>query len=173
MKLYRFYVVMIIVLLSLTSGLVLAQDVPAMAPPTVPLNACAEDDSVIQACDVIATQPEDIAGIWTIYFGAEPAFIRYNLDGTWVIADTAENTASALVAGYASGIYSFDDEGLFSSSSPELDPPLPEGCEVGQYILHVIKVGEQPVALNHAVREDCFGPRRTDWAYTLLWVSAE
>jgi hypothetical protein len=175
---FRLYAVMLIVLLALTSGLVLAQDAPDfnspdpfMDPPTVPLNACAADDAELQACDMMATQPEDIVGVWALYFGAAPAFIRYNADGTWVIADTAEHTAGAPIEGFPSGTYSFDADGVFNSAAPEVLQVA--GCEDNRYILHVIKMGDQPVALNHVVLEDCFAPRRTDWAYTMLWVSAE
>jgi hypothetical protein len=178
MKLYRLSAVMMIVLLCLTAGLVLAQDAPDFNspdpffdPPTVPLNACAVDNAELQACDVIASQSEDIMGVWTVYWMAEPAFIRYNADGTWVIADTAENTAGAPVEGFPSGTYSFDADGVFTSASPKVLEIA--GCEDDRYVLHVIKVGEQPVALNHVVLEDCFAPRRTDWAYAMLWVSAE
>lgn len=178
MNIYRLRAVMIIVLLCLATGVVLAQDDPvlnspgpAFDPPTVPLHACAVDDAELQACDVIATQPDDIVGVWMVYFNAEPSFIRYNADGTWVIADTAENTAGAPVEGFPSGTYSFDADGVFTSASPEVLEIA--GCEDDRYVLHVIKVGEQPVALNHVVLEDCFAPRRTDWAYAMLWVSAE
>ncbi|MBC7812149.1 MAG: hypothetical protein H7175_13425 [Burkholderiales bacterium] len=63
---------------------------------------------------------------------------------------------------------------MFTSLDPNTPVSImPEECRAGNYVLHVIKVGDQPVALNHAVREDCFSPRRTDWAYTMLWVSGE
>jgi hypothetical protein len=178
MKLFRLRTILMIVLLVFTSGLALAQDAPVfnspdpfMDPPIAPLNECGVDSSELQACDMFATQPEDIVGVWSLYFGAAPAFIRYNADGTWVIADTAENTAGAPVEGFPSGTYSFDADGVFTSASPEVLEIA--GCEDDRYVLHVIKVGENPVALNHVVLEDCFAPRRTDWAYAMLWVSSE
>ena len=166
----RLFGVTIMILLCLTSVLVFAQDAP-MNPPNQPLVPCPEKvttDTKVKSCDMLATKPEDIVGIWTVYFNAEPAFIRYNADGTWLIADTAAHTDAASVKGYPSGTYSFDDKGVFTS----LDTTLPEGCTAGHYLLRVIKVVGQPVALNHAVLDDCFVPRRTDWAYTLLWVSS-
>jgi hypothetical protein len=178
MKAFRLHTVLLIVVLVCSFGLTLAQDAPDfnspgpfMDPPTVPLHACEADDAELQACDMMATQPEDIVGVWALYFGAAPAFIRYNADGTWVIADTAENTAGAPVEGFPSGTYSFDENGVFNSAAPEVLQVA--GCENNRYILHVIKVGEQPIALNHVVLEDCFAPRRTDWAYSMLWVSGE
>lgn len=172
MKLYRICCAMIIVSLCLTSGVILAQEDP-IKPPTLPLVPCTDkkvDDGHLYACDMFATKPEDIVGVWTVYFNSMPAFIRYNVDGTWVMANTAARTDAATVAGYPSGTFRFD-EGVFTSLATITAAPLPEGCTAGRYLLRVIKVGDQPVALNHTLVEDCFVPRRTDWAYTMLWVS--
>lgn len=138
-----------------------------------PLMPCPTDATSTTICDVIATRAEDIEGVWSVYFNAGPAFIRYNPDGTWVIGDTIESTAAVAVQGYPSGTYSFDDNGLFTSFDPNTPGELmPEECRGAHYQLRVIKVGGQPVALNHAVRDDCFAPRRTDWAYTMLWAGS-
>ena len=180
MKQIRLYGVLIIVLLSLTSVLVRAQDasateepVSSFALPTEALMPCPTEETDTTVCDMLATQPEDIAGVWSLYFQSQPAYIRFNLDGTWVLGNSLEST-SDLASAYASGPYSFDDEGVFTSvfTGAPLDV-VPQECQAGRYILRVIKVGGQPVALNHVVIEDCFVNRRTDWAYTMLWVSAE
>ena len=180
MRIYRFYTIMIIVLLGLASSLVFAQDAPAtqepvsdFALPTEALMPCPVEVTAATICDVIATQPEDIVGVWSLYFQSQPAFIRYTLDGTWVLGNSLEST-SDLASAYASGPYSFDDEGVFTSVFT--GAPLsvvPQECQAGRYILRVIKVGGQPVALNHVVIEDCFVNRETDWRYTMLRVSAE
>ena len=67
-KIYLYGVVMI-VLLSLVSGLILAQDASAteepvsdFAPPTSALMPCPVQVTAETVCDVIATQPEDIVG---------------------------------------------------------------------------------------------------------------
>jgi len=180
MKLFRLHMILMIVLLTFTSGLVLAQDTPAtqepvsdFAPPTEALMPCATEVTAATVCDVIATHSEDIVGVWTLYFQSQPAFIRFNLDGTWVLGNSLEST-SDLASAYASGPYSFDDEGVFTSvfTGAPLDV-VPQECQAGRYILRVIKVGGQSVALNHVAIEDCFVNRRTDWAYTMQWVSAE
>jgi hypothetical protein len=178
MKQIRLYGVLIIVLLSLTSVLVMAQDatkepVSDFAPPTAALMPCPVAVTAATVCDVIATQPEDIVGVWTLYFQSQPAFIRFNLDGTWILGNSVEST-SDLNSASASGPYSFDDEGVFTSVSPGIPVDIvPEECQAGRYILRVIKVGGEPVALNHMVIEDCFVNRRTDWGYTMLRVSVE
>ena len=180
MKTLRLYGVLIVVLLCLASGLVLAQDastaqepVSSFALPTQGLMPCPAEVTAATVCDVIATQPEDIAGVWSLYFQSQPAFIRFNLDGTWVLGNSVEST-SDLGSANASGPYSFDDAGVFTSvfSAAPLDV-VPQECQAGRYVLRVIKVGGEPVALNHAVIEDCFTNRETDWRYTMLWVSAE
>ena len=107
-----------------------------------------------------------------MYFNAAPAFIRYNVDGTWLIADTVEHTNAVSVEGYPYGTFSFDEEGVFISVDPNTPVEImPDECREGRYLLRVIKVGGQPAALNKAVLDDCFAPRRTDWAYTMLWAS--
>jgi hypothetical protein len=167
---YRLSSLLVIMLLCLASGLVFAQEIPPMEPPTQPLVSCTED--AVAPCDMIATQSEDIVGIWTVYFNAEPAFIRYNADGTWLIADTVEHTNAVSVEGYPYGTFSFDEEDVFTSFDPNTPVEImPDECREGRYLLRVIKVGGQPAALNKAVLDDCFPPRRTDWAYTLLWAA--
>jgi len=179
MKKYRIQFVMMIVLLCLTSGLGFAQNVPAtqepvssFALPTKPLMPCPAEVTTATICDLIATKPDDIVGVWSLYFQSQPAFIRFNLNGTWMLGNSVESTADANSA-YASGTYNFDDAGIFTSvfTGAPLDV-VPRECQAGQYLLRVIKVGGQPVALNHALIKDCFVNRQTDWGYTMLWVGS-
>jgi hypothetical protein len=180
MKLFRLSTILMIVLLSLALVSVMAQDASAteepvsdFAPPTQALMPCPAVETETTVCDMIAVQPEDIVGVWSLYFQSQPAFIRFNLDGTWVLGNSIEST-SDLASASASGPYSFDDAGVFTTVYTEapLDV-VPEECQAGRYILRVIKVGGEPVALNHMVIEDCFVNRETDWRYTMLRVSVE
>ena len=156
---------------SVLSELSVAAALPPV--PVEPLMPCPTDVTSTTICDVIATKAEDIVGVWSVYFNAEPAYVRYNPDGTWVIGDTVESTTASSVEGYPSGMFSFDEDGLFTSLDPNTPVELmPEECRAGHYQLRVIKVGGQLVALNHAVRDDCFAPRRTDWGYTMLWAGS-
>ena len=124
-------------------------------------------------CDMIATQPEDIVGVWSLYFQSQPAFIRFNLDGTWVLGNSVEST-SDLNSAAASGPYSFDDAGVFTTAVTGIPLDIvPEECQAGRYMLRVVTVGGEPVALNHMVIADCFVNRETDWRYTMLRVSGE
>ncbi len=180
MKQIRLYGVLIIVLLSLTSVVIRAQDVSSteepvsdFAPPATVLMPCPAQVTAVTVCDMIATQPEDIVGVWSLYFQSQPAFIRFNMDGTWVLGNSVEST-SDLNSASASGPYSLDDAGVFTTvfTGAPLDV-VPQECQAGRYMLRVIKVGGQPVALNHMVIGDCFVNRETDWRYTMLRVSAE
>jgi hypothetical protein len=166
---YRLITLMIVVSLGLISGVVFAQDAEAAKPPTKPLVPCSTDNKGV--CDMLATKADDIVGVWSLYFNAQPAFIRYNADGTWLVADTAEHTNAVSVDGFPYGTFSFDKDGIFTSLDPNTPAEvMPEECRGGKYLLRVIKVDGEPVALNMAVLDDCFVPRRTDWAYTLMWV---
>lgn len=136
--------------------------------PFEPLMPCPAEVTAATVCDRIATSAEDMVGVWSVYFNAEPAFLRFNADGTWVTGDTAESTSAASVEGYPAGSSSFDEAGVWST----LDTTLPE-CQSGRYLVRVILVGGQPVALNLALIEDCFPPRQSDYGYTLLRVSGE
>ncbi len=145
----------------------------SFALPTEALRPCPMKVTATTVCDVIATQPEDIVGVWALYFQSQPAFIRFNLDGTWVLGNSLEST-SDLASAITSGPYSFDDKGVFTSVVTGIPlSVVPQKCQAGRYLLRVIKVGGQPVALNHAVIEDCFVNRETDWRYTMLRVSGK
>src|SRR5687768_10954365 len=101
MKNYRLQAVMLIVLLCLTTGLVFAQDAtvePTTAtslPPDMETALVPCGDGVTGACDLIATSMEDVVGVWAQYLLFPPdntrgskAYIRYNADGTLVMADS-------------------------------------------------------------------------------------
>jgi hypothetical protein len=172
MKLFRLSTILMIVWVGLTAGLVFAQDDPAaeepvsdFAPPTDALMPCPVEVTEATVCDMIATQAEDMVGVWSVYFNSEPRFLRFNADGTWVTGYSAESTSATSVQGYPDGTSSFDEDGVWTT----LHTPLPE-CPSGRYLVRVIMVGGQPVALNLALIEDCFAPRQSDYGYTLLRV---
>ncbi|MCB9453076.1 MAG: hypothetical protein H6672_16695 [Anaerolineaceae bacterium] len=174
MKAVRRNTVIVLIVLCLAASAVLAQDDvdvfspdPFFGPPTVALRPCAMDAGEAQVCDMIATKSEDIVGVWLVYFNAEPAYVSFNLDGTFTMGDAPDRIPGDSSV-YPTGTFTIDENGVFTSSDP-ID--LPDGqCTDGTYIARVIKVGDQPAALSMAVRDDCFAPRRTDYAYTMLWV---
>src|SRR3954470_1033975 len=105
MKLFRLSTILIIVLLCLGAGLVLAQDATVEPTPVATLAPDLETalvpcgDGVTGACDQIASSMKDVVGVWAQYL-INPAntspdsrvYIRFNADGTFVIADTIDNT---------------------------------------------------------------------------------
>jgi hypothetical protein len=158
--------------LCLVSMQVFAQE-PAFPPPTSALVPCEAEMTEPIPCDIIVTQAEDILGVWAVYFGGEPAYIRFNADGTFQTAADPNNIDGA-PEDYPSADYTIDETGIFTTShSIVLEIPGYEGredCIAGRYLARVIKMGDQPVALNLSVLGDCFDPRRTDYAYALVWV---
>jgi hypothetical protein len=175
MKKLSLYGVLIIVLLSLVSVLVMAQD--ATAEPALPadmetaLVPCG--DGVTGPCDLIATTPEDIVGVWKQYLGGPRfnapdgmAYIRYNADGTYVIADTVEHTAQPY-EGYPSGTYTFDGSQFIIGPAVGAPPP----CDIApHYQLRVLKYGDEPVALRYANISDTCPNRLQDLNQALVWV---
>src|SRR4030095_14581078 len=97
-------------------------------------------DGVTGPCDLIATKAEDIVGVWKQYLGGPRfnapdgmAYIRYNTDGTYVIADSIENTAKPY-GDYPSGTYQFDGAKFI------IDPVVGSPCAgPGNFQLRVLK----------------------------------
>jgi hypothetical protein len=180
MRNYRVHIVTMAILLFLTSGLAFAQEatVEPTAAATLPpdmetaLVPCAE--GVTGPCDLIATSPEDIAGVWKQYLGGPRfnapdgmAYIRYNADGTYVIADSIENTAQPY-GSYPSGTFEFD--GAQFIIGPAVDAP-PLCAAPPHYQLRVLKYGDQPVALHYVSIDDTCPARLQDLSQALVWVS--
>lgn len=195
MKRIGLYGVLIIALLSLASVLVLAQDAPfdynrdrvqyegqaATPEPTVfvlpedmetVLIPCGED--VTGPCDQIATSVEDVVGVWAQYL-ISPAntapdsrvYIRFNVDGTFVIADSIENTAQPF-EGLPSGTYQFEDAQLIFD--PILSAPAP--CNgAGIFQARVLKYGDEPVALRYVPISDACTFRLVDLSQAAVWVA--
>jgi len=180
MKYSRLWIVMVIAILGLMSGLVFAQEVTVQPVSGTSLPSSMDNslvpcvDGVETPCDVIATQAEDIVGVWQQYLldpffnaPAGMAFIRYNLDGTFVLADTAENTA-APYENYPRGTYHFEGAQFV------IDPVegVPEPCGgASVFQLRVVKYGEQPVALRYVPINDACVSRLQDLSQALIWVA--
>ena len=180
MKIYRLNTIIMIVLLCFASGLVFAQDAtpePAASTPLPPemateLVPCAT--GVTGPCDLIATKPEDIAGVWKQYligpvFNAPGgmAYIRFNTDGTLNLADSVEHSAKPETS-YASGTFSFEGQVVTYGAIVGAPPP----CNTPpQYQLRVLKYGDQPVALRYVAISDPCTDRLRDVSQALIWVA--
>jgi hypothetical protein len=180
MKQYRLHAVILIVLLCLTTGLVFAQDAtpePAFAttlPPDMETALVPCGEGVTGPCDLIATSAEDVVGVWAQYL-ISPAnttpdsrvYIRFNANGTFVIADSIENTAQPF-EGLPSGTYQFEDAQLI------FDPILsaPEPCNgAGIFQARVLKYGDEPVALRYVPISDACTFRLVDLSQAAVWVA--
>jgi hypothetical protein len=178
-KQIRLYGVLMIALLGFVSVVVMAQDdapdafvteLPAdMETALVPCG-----DGVTGPCDMIATSAEDVVGVWAQYLIFPPgntrgsiAYIRFNADGTFVVADSIENTAQPF-EGMPSGTYRFEDAQLI------FDPILsaPEPCNgAGIFQARVLKYGDVPVALRYVPISDACTFRLQDLSQAAVWVA--
>jgi len=179
MKKIRLYGVLIVVLLSFASVLVVAQDAtpeaaPAALPAAMEIALVPCGDGVTGPCDLIVTSAEDIVGVWKQYLGSPRfnipdgmAYIRYNGDGTYVIADTIEHTAQPYGI-FPSGTYSFDGGEFIIGPAVGAPPP----CDIAsRYQLRVLKYGDEPVALRYVpINETCPG-RLQDLSQALIWIA--
>jgi hypothetical protein len=180
MKRSRLFGVMTVILLCLTFVLVSAQDVTqepmaaAALPPEMATSLVPCADGVAGPCDLIATKAEDIAGVWKQYLLAPffnapggMAYIRFNADGTFNLADSIENSAKPDTS-YASGTFKFDGQvvtyGAVVGAPPPCDTPP-------QYQLRVLMYGDKPVALRYvAISDPCVG-RLLDMSQAMVWVA--
>ena len=142
---------------------------PSMANPLVPCTA-----EVTGPCDLIVTKAEDIAGVWKQYLGAVPvnapggmAYIRYNVDGTFVFGDSVANTLTPNKP-YPSATFKFDGAQFIIVPAPGSPPP----CGIPpHYQLRVLKYGDKPVALRYVpISEGCPG-RLQDLSQVGIWVA--
>src|SRR5262249_23714305 len=130
---------------------------PIALPPEMEKELVPCGSGVTGPCGLIATKPEDIAGVWKQFligpvFKAPGgmAYIRFNPDGTMHLGDSIENTAKAETS-YASGTFSFD--GQVVTYGAVVGAPSP--CDVPpQYQLRVLKYGDKPVALRYVAIND-------------------
>ncbi len=135
---------------------------------------CSDDEAAeAYPCDVIATSPEDIAGVWKQYLGFlgpnGMGYLRYNSDGSFSLADSIENS-SAPYETFPFGTVSFEDKEMTFT----VDSEVPPGCETAVYYIRVIRVGDQPVALVPTpVNDECVRRRDGDMAEALIWAGAE
>lgn len=175
MKTFRLFAVVVSIVLSLTVGLVLAQGVQVEILPSNMESAlvpCADD--VTGPCDLIATSADDIVGVWKQYLNnpilnapGGVAYIRYNADGTYNIADSIENTA-APYGNYPSGTFTFEGTQLTIAAIPGAPAP----CDgPGVFQLRVLKYGDEPVALRYIPISDTCVPRLQDLSQALVWVA--
>jgi len=165
-----------------TVSLIKAQGTPTPAPisqtdlaPLVPCASTGTTSQEIKPCVTIVSNTADLAGIWKTYVLANPAFassdgmgyIRFNKDGTFFIADTAENTAS-VHGNFPYGTIAIADGQLTFTVTSQTPP----GCASGVWQVRIIKLGEQPIALSFIPIKDQCAPRLANLSQPALWVSS-
>jgi len=150
--------------------------VPASAslPPNMANSLVPCTTGATSPCDLIATKAEDIVGVWKQYLNnpvlnalGGVAYIRYNADGTYNIADSVENTVKPF-KNYPAGTFKFDGAQFIIAAIPGAPAP----CDgPGVFQLRVLKYGDKPVALRYVVISDTCFPRLQDLSQALVWVA--
>lgn len=156
--------------LPLLIGLAFAQT----QAPKPPLVECVAGKNL--PCVVLATKTSDMAGIWKQY-QSNPAFaplggmgyIRYNSDGTFVIADTLENTAAPHKP-FPYGKFGFD--GSRMTIQVQNPPPTMPECARSVQEVRVIHLGDALVGLSFTPLEDTCKPRLDSIAQVQIYVGA-
>lgn len=146
-------------------------DRAALEQPLVP---CPEAGEAPRPCEVIATAPEDAAGIWRHYAGRPDlnapggmGYQRINRDGSFVMADAPEHTA-APHGNWPYGSYAFEDGLVQLTVEAEGVPPM---CQRATSRFRVYRYGEQPVALLVEPVDDACPPRLQDTRTPFIWVA--
>jgi hypothetical protein len=124
-------------------------------------------------CVQVARSPDDIVGVWKQFVGRPDlqapggmGYIRYRPDGTYSLADAVENTAEPHGA-YPRGRVTFDGEIM----TLLVDGDVPPECKEATFVVHVIRHGDQSVALHYQPVEDACTPRLADLALPIVWVA--
>jgi hypothetical protein len=113
----------------------------------------------LEVTKVIATQPEDIAGIWTTRYNpvGGPAYIQYKADGTWAIAKTVEK----LKAPAQKGTFRFEGDRFITWDNE---------CGEGEYTVQVLLFEGKPVGLAFSRLADACRDRVRDLTKPMSWV---
>ena len=164
MKKFRVWSGMMIVLLCLTSGLVFAQDVPEPITVRPPMVDCTGETI---ACSVSVSRTGEISGIWRGYIDAGSAmgFIVIDKDGNF------GTTLDPQTKPTPSGRITFTD-GLAYVASKDTGSTPAECVTPGVYVMRLIRLGDQPLALTRRplVKDDC-AERAADFSEPMLSYS--
>lgn len=156
-----------LVVLTGLAGVAAAQGSSTLRPPLIP---CVDDATA--PCVIIASQPPDIVGVWKQYqagplFQSGVGYIRYNADGTFVLADTAEHTA-ARYGHYPYGTYTLEN-GILTFIVEAAGAPA-ECKAAAKYEVQVLRYGTKPVALAYSPLADGCQARRANLSLPNIWV---
>ena len=125
-------------------------------------------------CVLLATKLADIVGVWRQY-QHNPAFapvgnmgfIRFNPDGSFMLADTLAHTAAPR-APFPFGSVRFEGNRM-TFNARGVPPTMPE-CARAVYEVRVLRLGARPVGMQYTPVEDTCRPRLADLNYVLPYV---
>jgi hypothetical protein len=106
----------------------------------------------------MATRVDDLVGIWTARYQGKPAYMQYNADGTYTLAESVANLSSKP---FVSGKFWFEGSTFHVRD---------DGCEVeGTYQILLIKENNAPTLKFQGVKDLC-AERSKDLRYTMRKV---
>jgi hypothetical protein len=107
--------------------------------------------------EVIASQVEDLVGVWESRFQGRVAYMHFKPDGRYRLDQTVEETNP-----YIKGRFWFEGT-LFHADD--------NGCrDPGTYEVRVLKEGDKPIWLTFVKIEDTCPERARDWRTPMRWV---
>ncbi len=123
-----------------------------MVPSVISIAQPIADPDANAPGEFVASKPEDIVGIWETWFGGDIAYMRYNADGTSILASTLD----ALQNNY--GVH-----GRFWFVGTVLHVEDKNSKGTGTYEIRVKTEGDTHVYLSFRVIEDPVRARAQDY----------
>lgn len=128
---------------------------PTPLPPTA--TSTPRPTATLAPVEVIASQAEDVVGVWKSRFHGEVAYMHFKPGGSFRLDQTAEGT-NAYIRGrfwFEGTVFHLDDN----------------GCDdLGVYEVWVLKEGDKPIRLTFVKIQDTCLERARDWRTPVLWV---
>jgi hypothetical protein len=106
---------------------------------------------------VIASQVEDVAGVWKSRFLGAVAYMHFKPDATFRLDESVEETNA-----YITGRFWFEGTAFHVDDNGCDDP--------GTYQVRVLKEGGKPIQLTFVKIKDTCPERARDWRMPVLWV---
>jgi hypothetical protein len=135
------------------------------APPT-PTPTFTPPKATLAPGESIAISPEEIAGIWKIYYtpGGGMAYIQFNQDGSWMIAKTLEELASDPPKFLLKGTYRFEgDQFIYTDAQCGLK-------REGVYQFRITWENDKPSSVSFPLIHDECSERARDFRNGGFWV---
>ena len=132
---------------------------PTATPTTLPPTATStpRPTATLAPSEVIASQAEDVVGVWKSRYQGVVAYMHFKPDGRFRLSLTVEETNA-----YIRGRFWFEGT-VFHLDDDKCDDP-------GAYEVWLLKKGDKPIRLTFVKIQDTCLERARDWRTPVLWV---